>query len=169
MKIAYVVDSLVLSGAQKHLTLLVRGMNARGHEAIVFCLNNKVHAVRRAALIAAGADLRVIGKARVVCGAAILEVAAAIRRERVAGSSRCYLSAPLWAVSQPSSVACQRWLAYRHETKISAAGTGHFFGRPRGLIRARYQTAVRPSLSRRRGRASIWVNATLSRTRLRFR
>ncbi len=83
MKIAYVIDSLVLSGAQKHLTLLVKGMNARGHQAIVFCLNNKVHPIRRAALIEAGADLRVIGKVRVVCGAGIFEVAAAIRREQV--------------------------------------------------------------------------------------
>ena len=82
MKIAYVIDSLVLGGAQKHLVQLVQGMGARGHEAVVFCLNERVHPSRRAELIAAGARVRVIGKARVACGAAVIELAAAMRRER---------------------------------------------------------------------------------------
>lgn len=84
MKITYVIDSLVLSGAQKHLVQLVQGMSARGHEAIVYCLNDRVHPMRRAELIAAGARVRVIGKARVACGAAIVELAGAIRREQAA-------------------------------------------------------------------------------------
>ncbi len=82
MKIAYVIDSLVLSGAQKHLTLLARGMNARGHTAIVFCLNNRIHPIRELELIAAGAHLHVIGKTRVAIGVAILDLAGAIRREK---------------------------------------------------------------------------------------
>src|ERR1019366_34285 len=72
MKIAYVIDSLALSGAQKHLVQLVQGMRTRGHEAVVYCLNDKVHPTRRAGLIAADARVRVIGKARVACGAAVV-------------------------------------------------------------------------------------------------
>jgi glycosyltransferase involved in cell wall biosynthesis len=83
MRIAYVIDSLVLGGAQKHLVQLVRGMRARGHEAFVFCLNDKVHPMRREELVAAGASIRVFGKVRVACGAAIFELAAAMRRERM--------------------------------------------------------------------------------------
>jgi|CZKI01.1.fsa_nt_gi glycosyltransferase involved in cell wall biosynthesis len=84
MKIAYVIDSLALSGAQKHLVQLVQGMRTRGHEAVVYCLNDKVHPTRRAGLIAADARVRVIGKARVACGAAVVQLAAAMRREQTA-------------------------------------------------------------------------------------
>ena len=84
MRISYVIDSLALSGAQKHLVQLVQGMRARGHEATVYCLNDKVHPMRRAELAAADARVRVIGKARVACGAAVVELAAAMRRERTA-------------------------------------------------------------------------------------
>jgi len=84
MRITYVVDSLALSGAQKHLVQLVQGMRARGHEAIVYCLNDKVHPLRRAELISADARVRVIGKARVACGAAVVQLAAAMRRDKTA-------------------------------------------------------------------------------------
>jgi glycosyltransferase involved in cell wall biosynthesis len=84
MKIVYVIDSLSLGGAQRHLLSLVRGLNGRGHHATVFSLNSPLHPLIGQGMVSAGAQVRVLGKAQVACGAAVVKIAGAVRRERAA-------------------------------------------------------------------------------------
>lgn len=75
MRMVFVIDSLAVGGAQKHLCQLVVGLMARGYAVDVFCLNAIVDKRYRLAIEGAGAGLHVVGKWLVLSGIAIIQLA----------------------------------------------------------------------------------------------
>jgi glycosyltransferase involved in cell wall biosynthesis len=82
MKVAIMIDSLAIGGAQKHVRQLACGLAGRGHCVTVYCLNDVVHPIYREALEAGGVELKVIGKVKVLNGRGLLEVAWTLWRNR---------------------------------------------------------------------------------------
>ncbi len=81
MKIAIFIDSLAIGGAQKHVRQMACGLAQRGHEIVVYCLNDVAHPVHREALSVRGVELKVLGRTKVLSGVGVLEVIAALGRD----------------------------------------------------------------------------------------
>jgi glycosyltransferase involved in cell wall biosynthesis len=74
MKIAYFIDHLRPDGTQTVLAQLVTGLAARGHRQTVFCLNDSWDRDLVDRLRAAGADVRIVGKAALASGYGFLSM-----------------------------------------------------------------------------------------------
>ena len=66
IRLAYVIDSLALHGAQKALIQLVRCFSQRGYQQKVYSLNDTIHPDNRDTLLQCGADVKVIGKLQIL-------------------------------------------------------------------------------------------------------
>jgi glycosyltransferase involved in cell wall biosynthesis len=83
MKIVYFIDHLRPDGAQFVLKQLVGGMSARGHEQVVFCLNNSWDKNVINDLHKLGARVRIVGKAALVMGFGLVAIWRSLRQERL--------------------------------------------------------------------------------------
>jgi glycosyltransferase involved in cell wall biosynthesis len=72
MKILYCIDHLRADGTQRFLTQLVEGLNVRGHQQSVLCLNGSVDSEVIARLASASAEVATIGKLPLLGGYGVI-------------------------------------------------------------------------------------------------
>ncbi len=82
MKLTFVIDSLAIGGAQKHLRQLSVGLANRGHRVEVICLNDVCHPVMASPMVEAGIRLTVIGRRAMLCGVGFWRLVQLLRRTR---------------------------------------------------------------------------------------
>ena len=82
MKLTFVIDSLALGGAQKHLRQMAVGLTARGHRAHVISLNGVCHPALGAPLAAAGIPVTVIGRSAMLRGPGFFRLCRLLRSDR---------------------------------------------------------------------------------------
>jgi glycosyltransferase involved in cell wall biosynthesis len=82
VRIAIVIDSLAIGGAQKHLCQLACRLAERGHRVAIYVLNNSSDALYTGPLYNAGVRVEVFGPLRVILGVAALRMAWSLWRER---------------------------------------------------------------------------------------
>lgn len=81
MRIVYFIDHLRHDGAQRVLKQLVEGLSTRSHEQAVVCLDDSRDDALVASLRAARAEVRVIGRAPLLCGYGMVSTWRWLRRE----------------------------------------------------------------------------------------
>src|SRR5437867_652706 len=82
MRIVFFIDHLRHDGAQRVLKQLVEGLSARGHEQAIVCMDDSRDDSLVAALRAARAEVRVIGRVPLLCGYGMLLTWRWLRRQR---------------------------------------------------------------------------------------
>lgn len=82
MKIAYFIDHLRPDGTQFVLKQLVRGLSARGHEQMIFCLNNSWDDILLEQLRALGVEVAIVGKPALFTGIGLLSIWRKLRQGR---------------------------------------------------------------------------------------
>jgi glycosyltransferase involved in cell wall biosynthesis len=83
MKIAIMIDSLAIGGAQKHVRQLACALSGEGHAVTVWVLNEIVEPLYVDPLVEAGVGVEVVGRRQVVTGVGLLRVAACWWKTRV--------------------------------------------------------------------------------------
>jgi glycosyltransferase involved in cell wall biosynthesis len=83
MRLLFVIDSLALGGAQKHVLQMVRTFARDGFTCRVVSLNSVVHPMYRRILAREGIPLDVFGPRRVASGVALAQLAWQCRRDQV--------------------------------------------------------------------------------------
>jgi glycosyltransferase involved in cell wall biosynthesis len=81
MKIAYFIDHLRPDGAQFVLKQLVEGMSTRGHQQVVFCLNDSCDESVISNLRGLGAKVRIIGKRALFMGYGLVSILHNLRQD----------------------------------------------------------------------------------------
>jgi glycosyltransferase involved in cell wall biosynthesis len=82
MKLTFVIDSLAMGGAQKHVRQMALGLAARGHQVQVISLNDVCHAAMVEPLIAAGIPVTVMGRRAMLCGVGLIRLWRRLRSDR---------------------------------------------------------------------------------------
>lgn len=82
MRVVYFIDHLRHDGSQRVLKQLVEGLDRRGHEQAVICMDASWDDALVAALRAAGARVLVIGRVPILAGYGLLATWLWLRRER---------------------------------------------------------------------------------------
>lgn len=74
MKLTFVIDSLAMGGAQKHVRQMALGLVARGHHVEVISLNDVCHVAMVEPLVAAAIPVTVMGRRAMLCGAGLIRL-----------------------------------------------------------------------------------------------
>lgn len=82
MKLTFVIDSLAMGGAQKHVRQMALGLAARGHQVQVISLNDVCHVAMVEPLIAAGIPVTVMGRRAMLCGVGLIRLWRRLRSDR---------------------------------------------------------------------------------------
>lgn len=82
MKLTFVIDSLAMGGAQKHVRQMALGLAARGHQVQVISLNDVCHVAMVEPLVAAGIPVTVIGRRAMLGGAGLVRLWRMLRTDR---------------------------------------------------------------------------------------
>lgn len=82
MKLTFVIDSLAMGGAQKHVRQMALGLAARGHQVQVISLNDVCHAAMVEPLIAAGIPVTVMGRRAMLFGVGLIRLWRRLRSDR---------------------------------------------------------------------------------------
>jgi glycosyltransferase involved in cell wall biosynthesis len=82
IRIAYVIDNLRREGAQKHLTDLVAGLNERGYQQRVYCLNNSFNAEVVRLLSVNGSRVVIVGRSQLLTLTGIVKILIDFKRWR---------------------------------------------------------------------------------------
>ena len=82
MKLTFVIDSLAMGGAQKHVRQMALGLAARGHQVQVISLNDVCHVAMVEPLAAAGIPVTVIGRRAMLCGVGLIRLWRRLRSDR---------------------------------------------------------------------------------------
>jgi glycosyltransferase involved in cell wall biosynthesis len=82
MKLTFVIDSLAMGGAQKHVRQMALGLAARGHQVRVIGLNDVCHAAMVEPLVAAGIPVTVMGRRAMLCGVGLIRLWTRLRSDR---------------------------------------------------------------------------------------
>jgi len=82
MKLTFVIDSLAMGGAQKHVRQMALGLAARGHQVRVISLNDVCHAAMVEPLVAAGIPVTVMGRRAMLCGVGLIRLWRRLRSDR---------------------------------------------------------------------------------------
>lgn len=72
LRVALMIDSLTIGGAQKHIRQLACHLSARGHAVWVICLNDHPHEIYLTPLRAAGVRVSVLGRRNVLSGSVLI-------------------------------------------------------------------------------------------------
>ena len=82
MKLTFVIDSLAMGGAQKHVRQMALGLAARGHQVQVISLNDVCHVAMVEPLVAAGIPVTVMGRRAMLCGVGLIRLWRRLRSDR---------------------------------------------------------------------------------------
>lgn len=82
MKLTFVIDSLAMGGAQKHVRQMALGLAARGHQVRVISLNDVCHVAMVEPLVAAGIPVTVMGRRAMLCGVGLIRLWRRLRSDR---------------------------------------------------------------------------------------
>ena len=82
MKLTFVIDSLAMGGAQKHVRQMALGLAARGHQVQVISLNDVCHVAMVEPLAAAGIPVTVMGRRAMLCGVGLIRLWRRLRSDR---------------------------------------------------------------------------------------
>jgi len=74
MKLTFVIDSLAMGGAQKHVRQMALGFAARGHQVQVISLNDVCHVAMVEPLVAAAIPVTVMGRRAMLRGAGLIRL-----------------------------------------------------------------------------------------------
>lgn len=82
MKLTFVIDSLAMGGAQKHVRQMALGLAARGHEIQVISLNDVCHVAMVEPLVSVSIPVTVIGKKAMLRGTGLVRLWRKLRADR---------------------------------------------------------------------------------------
>jgi len=82
MKLTFVIDSLAMGGAQKHVRQMALGLAARGHQVQVISLNDVCHVAMVEPLVAAGIPVTAMGRRAMLCGVGLVRLWRMLRTDR---------------------------------------------------------------------------------------
>ena len=81
MKLTFIIDSLAMGGAQKHVRQMALGLAARGHRVDVISLNDVCHVAVVDPLVAAGIPVAVMGRRAMLRGTGLVRLWRRLRSE----------------------------------------------------------------------------------------